>query len=159
MLAALKSGTIPKPDISAFAARQLQRVIGPAFIDFWGPVAQPAEDKQADIAKFRRLLTDEFVSRANVSNGRVVFERTCVACHTLYGQGGKIGPDITGSNRANLDYVLTETNVAAAVRQGAVRSEIRTWCAETLAPVWNGKPRDVLFHGYFACLRPTAPGS
>ena len=27
-------------------------------------------------------------------------------CHRLYGEGGKIGPDITGSNRANLDYIL-----------------------------------------------------
>jgi putative heme-binding domain-containing protein len=24
----------------------------------------------------------------------------------LYGTGGKIGPDLTGSNRANLDYIL-----------------------------------------------------
>ncbi len=48
------------------------------------------------------------LARANVSNGRALFERTCFACHTLYGQGGKIGPDLTGSNRANLDYILTE---------------------------------------------------
>ena len=32
--------------------------------------------------------------------------KTCAACHTLFGEGGKIGPDITGSNRANLDYIL-----------------------------------------------------
>ncbi len=24
----------------------------------------------------------------------------------LYGEGGKVGPDLTGSNRANLDYIL-----------------------------------------------------
>ena len=108
LLAALKQDTIPKRDITAFAARQLQRVLGPSFVDFWGLVAQPAEDKQADIAKFKRLLTDAEFARANVSNGRALFERTCVACHTLYGTGGNIGPDLTGSNRANLDYILTE---------------------------------------------------
>jgi putative heme-binding domain-containing protein len=27
-------------------------------------------------------------------------------CHTLFGEGGKIGPDLTGSNRADLDYLL-----------------------------------------------------
>jgi SAM-dependent methyltransferase len=51
-----------------------------------------------------------------------------------------------------LDYVMTETNVAAAVRSGVPQSEIRSWCAETLAPVWNGTEREVLFRGYFACM-------
>src|SRR6185436_1219778 len=27
-------------------------------------------------------------------------------CHTLFGEGGKVGPDITGSNRADVDYIL-----------------------------------------------------
>ncbi|WP_414660742.1 PVC-type heme-binding CxxCH protein [Horticoccus sp. 23ND18S-11] len=108
LFAALRQNTIPKRDVTAFAARQLQRVLGPAFVDFWGPVAQPAEDKQADIAKFKQLLTDAEFARANVPNGRALFERTCSTCHTLYGTGGNIGPDLTGSNRANLDYILTE---------------------------------------------------
>jgi putative heme-binding domain-containing protein len=38
--------------------------------------------------------------------GRVVYNRICAQCHTLFGEGGKIGPDLTGSNRANLDYIL-----------------------------------------------------
>jgi SAM-dependent methyltransferase len=55
-----------------------------------------------------------------------------------------------------LDYVMTETNVAAAVLNGAPHSEIRSWCARTLAPVWNGSEREVLFRGYFACMRAAA---
>jgi SAM-dependent methyltransferase len=51
-----------------------------------------------------------------------------------------------------LEYVLTETNVAAAVRNRVPHAEIRSWCAESLAPVWNGSPREVLFRGYFACM-------
>ena len=108
LFAALKQNTIPKRDVTAFAARQLQRVLGPSFVDFWGHVAQPDADKQTDIAKFKRLLTDAEFARANPANGRALFERTCIVCHTLYGQGGNIGPDLTGSNRANLDYILTE---------------------------------------------------
>ena len=46
------------------------------------------------------------MSGANVRNGRVIFQRTCGPCHKLYGEGGTIGPDLTGSNRANLDYLL-----------------------------------------------------
>ena len=37
---------------------------------------------------------------ADLALGRAVFAKTCMQCHTLYGVGGKVGPDITGSNRA-----------------------------------------------------------
>ena len=37
-------------------------------------------------------------------------------CHTLYGVGGQVGPDLTGSNRHNLDYLLQKlTDPSAAV--------------------------------------------
>jgi ubiquinone/menaquinone biosynthesis C-methylase UbiE len=51
-----------------------------------------------------------------------------------------------------LDYILTETNVAAAMREGVPANEIRSWCAETLEPVWQGRNREVVFPGYFACM-------
>lgn len=51
-----------------------------------------------------------------------------------------------------LEYMLTETNVASAVRNGTPYEEIRDWCTQTLAPVWAGRPREVLFRGYFACM-------
>ncbi|MFP6670668.1 MAG: cytochrome C, partial [Pirellulaceae bacterium] len=37
---------------------------------------------------------------------RAVYKKTCAACHILYQDGGKVGPNITGSNRANLNYIL-----------------------------------------------------
>lgn len=51
-----------------------------------------------------------------------------------------------------LAYMLTETNVAAAVRRGTPIEEIRAWCASTLAPVWNGRRHEVVFEGYYACM-------
>ena len=134
LVSALKSGAIPKRDISAFAARQLQRVVGPTFVDFWGPIAQPAEDKQSDMAKWKRLLSDEALAKANASNGRALFERTCFACHTIYGAGGKIGPDLTGSNRANLDYILTEIiSPSEVIQEGYQLVTITTRDGRTLA--------------------------
>jgi putative heme-binding domain-containing protein len=43
-----------------------------------------------------------------MSNGRLVFKTVCANCHRLYGQGEQIGPDLTGSNRDNLDYLLNK---------------------------------------------------
>ncbi len=51
-----------------------------------------------------------------------------------------------------VDYIMTETNVAAAVRRGESEAEIRSWCETTLGPVWRGEPHDVIFESYFACL-------
>jgi len=54
-----------------------------------------------------------------------------------------------------VDYMMTETNVAAAVRDGASYAEIRSWCAETLRSAWrDGPDREVIFEGYFACMSP-----
>ena len=43
--------------------------------------------------------------------------------------------------------MLTETNVAHAVRQGQRLDEIRAWCANTL---WTDAEADILFPGYYA---------
>ena len=43
---------------------------------------------------------------ASPQTGHAVFLRTCGPCHAMYGEGGSIGPDLTGSNRANLEYLL-----------------------------------------------------
>jgi putative heme-binding domain-containing protein len=67
------------------------------------------------MAKYKALLTDDRVRTADASHGRAVFARTCAQCHTLYGTGGKVGPDLTGSNRFNLDYVLQNVIDPSAV--------------------------------------------
>ena len=121
LLGALRRDAVPRRDVTAFAARQLQRVIGPAFADFWGPVAQPDEEKLAEIARLKRVLTEDEFARADPARGRGVFERTCASCHRLFDQGGDIGPDLTGSNRANLDYILTEIINPSEVMQDSYR--------------------------------------
>jgi putative heme-binding domain-containing protein len=55
-------------------------------------------------------------------------------CHTLYGNGGKIGPDLTGSNRGNLDYILTEIlNPSEVIQVGYHLVTITTRDGRTLA--------------------------
>jgi putative heme-binding domain-containing protein len=134
LVAQLKSGRIPRTDISAYAARQLQRVVGPSFVDFWGPLTEPDEAKRLEMARLKRELTDEVLARANARNGRAVFERTCAPCHQLYDHGGKIGPDLTGSNRANLDYILNEIlNPSEVIQAGYELVTVTTRDGRTLA--------------------------
>jgi putative heme-binding domain-containing protein len=47
--------------------------------------------------------------RANIGDpvaGEQVFKNLCGQCHTIYGQGGNVGPDITSSGRANFEQLL-----------------------------------------------------
>ena len=126
LVAELKKNTIPKTDVTAFDARQLYRVLGPSFVEFWGPITQLASDKQAEMTKYKAMLTDAVLAKANTGHGRAIFERSCVACHMLYGSGGIVGPDLTGSNRANLDYILSQILNPSEVMQESYQLVIVT---------------------------------
>lgn len=103
---AIKDGTIKKSDVPAYVARQLRRVVGNGFVEVWGPIDQLSGNKATAYKKYQHLLTEQALATADPSNGRHLFQRTCSACHSLYNEGGTIGPDITGSNRSNIDYLL-----------------------------------------------------
>ncbi|MBC7572121.1 MAG: PmoA family protein [Spirosoma sp.] len=103
---ALKNGSMAKRDVPSYAARQLLRVVGSGFVEVWGPIEGDGVDGKA-YAKYGRLLNDKALLAANVQKGKVLFARTCGPCHRMYGQGGIIGPDLTGSNRASVEYLLS----------------------------------------------------
>ena len=103
---ALGEGAIPRRDVPPHVARQLRRLVGTRFADVWGPVDQVSTEERA-YARYRGLLNETAMKTANPNNGQAVFNRTCGPCHQMYGQGGTIGPDLTGSNRANLEYLLS----------------------------------------------------
>ena len=61
---------------------------------------------------------------------------------------------VTLTREFYVEYMLTETNVASAIRQGTPLSEIREWVRTTLAGFWTGPAREIIFRGYYACLLP-----
>jgi putative membrane-bound dehydrogenase-like protein len=121
---AIKDGSIPRRDIPAYVARLLRRVVGNGFVEVWGAIDELSADKEAMFAKYRTLLTAESLAKANPAHGRVLFNRTCSACHKLYGHGGNIGPDITGANRSNLEYLLGNILTPSAIIQDAYKMHI-----------------------------------
>jgi putative heme-binding domain-containing protein len=62
------------------------------------------------------------LAKADLQNGKVIYTKTCATCHILFGEGKKIGPELTGSNRKNLDYFLENIVDPSAV----VGAEFRT---------------------------------
>lgn len=106
LLKALKREHVPRDDVPTQVARSLKEMLGKPFVDVYGTVRAVAEERAQLLAKYKEMCNPSAVAAANASRGRAVFQKTCAACHTLYGEGGKVGPDLTGSNRANLDYIL-----------------------------------------------------
>jgi putative heme-binding domain-containing protein len=111
LLNAVENKTVARTDVSAYVARQLHS-LGDKQVDerlrqVWGEVRQSAPEKQEQLKRLKTMLTPTFLKRADLSNGRLVFSQTCQQCHKLYGEGGTIGPDLTGSNRSDLDYLLS----------------------------------------------------
>ena len=110
LLNAVKQGDVPARDISPFAARQILALkyarIPAALKSALGDIREVSADKAATIAGFKNRLTADALKAAHPSRGRAIFNRTCAACHTLFDRGGRIGPELTGAQRSNLDYVL-----------------------------------------------------
>jgi putative membrane-bound dehydrogenase-like protein len=110
LLDAVEDGRIEPAEISAFHARQIADFGAPKLTErlgrLWGQVRVSAADKQALIATWKRNLSPEAVAAADAGRGRAIFVRDCGACHVLFGAGRKLGPDLTGSNRRNIDYLL-----------------------------------------------------
>lgn len=121
---ALRKGTVPKKDVPAYMVRLLRRVVGPRFVDVWGPIDEVGVDKEASFTKYRELLTEDRLQKANATKGQMLFQKTCSNCHKLHGQGGDIGPDITGANRSNIEYLLSNILTPSAIIQDAYKMHI-----------------------------------
>jgi putative heme-binding domain-containing protein len=110
LLDAVADGVVPRSALNAFHARQIANFHDPSLDSrleqAWGQVGASAADKLALMDRYQKLLTPERLKQAAPSYGRAVFAKTCAICHKLYGEGAAIGPDLTGSGRAHLSYLL-----------------------------------------------------
>lgn len=110
LLDAIEAGAVPRGDLSAFAVRQLSQSRDERLLkrlnEVWGTIRPASEEKVAQFKHWQAVLTPARLKDANLPNGRVQFNKTCATCHKLFDAGKVIGPDLTGSNRHNLDYLM-----------------------------------------------------
>lgn len=108
LLDAVAAKKLQPSDISADIIRNMRnlpdKTVGEKIAKVWGEVRDTPADRKKLIGTWKNVMS---VKRADdLMLGRALFAKTCQNCHVLYGVGGKIGPDITGSNRKDLDYLL-----------------------------------------------------
>ncbi len=111
LLSAVGAQRLPAADLSADLVRQLHNLkdaaVDSRLAEVWGTVRETGQDRAKLIARSKALLTSKPQVKPDPMLGRAVFARTCAQCHTLFDEGGKVGPELTGSNRADLDYLLS----------------------------------------------------
>jgi putative membrane-bound dehydrogenase-like protein len=110
LLNAVARKQIDSKDLSTVIVRQMlalkNKQVSDRVEEVWGTIRPVAERKAELTKKYRNLLTAESIKTADAVKGKALFTKNCASCHKLFGEGGTVGPDLTGSQRANLEYLL-----------------------------------------------------
>ena len=97
-------------DLSAAQVRQLlafgNERIQAVLESKWGVLHETPQAKLETIDRWKNELKGPTLAQGDLENGSMLFKKSCANCHKLYGEGQSIGPDLTGTNRTNLDYLL-----------------------------------------------------
>ncbi len=110
LLSAVADGTVPPKDLTAELVRQLRNLkdepVNAALTRVYGTIRDVPADKQAEIDRYKRIYRAGGSTPGDAIRGRTVHARICQQCHSLFDVGGQVGPDLTGANRGDLDYLL-----------------------------------------------------
>lgn len=110
LLDAVRRGRIPRGDLTSLHARQMathrDRYLERKLNVVFGKVSKTSREKKKQIAAWEKKLNPKVLAAADRANGKAVYGRVCASCHRLFGEGGKLGPDLTGANRDSLYYLL-----------------------------------------------------
>src|SRR5215207_3625681 len=69
----------------------------------------------------------------NADDGAKTFVNRCSSCHVLFGQGGTLGPELTGKERGNVPAMLLNIiDPSASLREGYTLFQVRTRYDQTL---------------------------
>ena len=110
LLLGIENEKVSKSLISPYHALQIKSLknenLEKRLNQFWGVVRTSPEYLARRKGELKTELNVEALSKADIKNGSLVYDQQCSACHRLYGRGGNLGPDLTGSGRSNIDYLL-----------------------------------------------------
>jgi putative membrane-bound dehydrogenase-like protein len=131
LMSAIGAEVVPRSDITGDMVQQLRNMNDPQLnlltAQTWGALRESSSDKKAMIEKYKLVCSPDLLKRAFPSKGRAVFARLCQQCHTMFDTGGKVGPDLTGSNRRDLNFLLESIIDPSAI----IALDYRAWTLET----------------------------
>jgi putative heme-binding domain-containing protein len=91
---------------------------------FGEPTRPTSEQKAREIARVKAVVGG---GPGDFAAGKVIFTQRCAACHTLFKEGGQVGPDLTPYERRNVDFLLVSiVDPSAAIREEYTNFRIDT---------------------------------
>ncbi len=108
LVQAVAGGTVDAKDVSVDQLRQMlaheAAPLAAAIEQRWGKIRQATPgEKQSYVPVLGRLLNE---GPGDLDSGHKLYVKHCATCHTLFGEGNKIGPDLTSADRKNRDALL-----------------------------------------------------
>ena len=104
---AVDRGEVPA---AATTVEQIRRValfdddmLDALVIKHWGKLQ--AATREEKLAEVRRLNNDLRAAGGDAVSGQAIFKKHCAGCHPLFGEGTKLGPDLTTANRQDRDFL------------------------------------------------------
>jgi len=121
LLAAVAAGRLAKESVPRESVQRLGLLRDDAFQavvrQLWGDLSPAAP---ADLQKEIERLSQVVQAGSGVpKHGRSLFQQHCGKCHALFGEGGRVGPDLTAYNRSDLQTMLLSiVHPNAEIREG-----------------------------------------
>jgi putative membrane-bound dehydrogenase-like protein len=149
LLAAVGEKRVPPADLSADLIRQLKNhkdsEVDAAIGRVWGSARETPSDRVKVIADTRAKLLTKPSQAPDINLGRSVFAKTCQQCHVLFGTGGTVGPELTGSNRGDLDYLLTNVyDPSALIGKDYLAHVVATRDGRVLTGIIRSEDKDAI---------------
>ncbi len=129
LLETIDRGEIKPDQIPAAQLRQIALFKEPRIeellVKHWGKVTEetPAEKR----ARIHGISVSMNLTTGDSARGKPLFAKHCGTCHTLFGEGNKVGPDLTGAERKNREFLLTSIVDPSAV----IRKEFFNYVVST----------------------------
>jgi len=128
LVKAVQAGTINRGEVPVDVLERMRLYKDPSLNDAikkeWGNLRKSPEqlkNRMKEVEKMVRAKTGD------PARGAQLFANTCAICHKLNGVGKTIGPDLTGYERDNLDFLLLAiVDPSAAIREEYTNFELET---------------------------------
>jgi putative membrane-bound dehydrogenase-like protein len=123
LLEQVDAGSIPAKEIPLDVVRNCAQYedadIKRLILKHWGRIEpQTSGEKRARITSIRHMLG---TGKGDAINGKAHFTKICATCHTLFGEGNKVGPELTGTDRRDVEFLTTSiVDPSAVVRNDFV---------------------------------------